>query len=127
MDDPEALLRRYYREVWLEGRVDVLDELLAAEYRDHDPPPGFGADRESARRLVEAFRAGVTDASFAILAIVTAGDSAAAQWRLDWTQRGPFFGDPAADGRRMTLRGSDLIRVRDGRIAEIHHVEDLRG
>jgi ketosteroid isomerase-like protein len=126
MNEVGDLLRRYYREVWIEGRMEALDELVAEDYRDHDPPRGFGSDRESAGRLVEAFRAGMTDASFTILAIVAAGDSAAAHWLLEWTQAGPLLGDPAADGRRLRLRGSDLIRVRDGRIAEIHHVEDMR-
>jgi hypothetical protein len=52
-------------------------------------------------------------------------ERAAAQRRLDRLQAGPFLGDPAADGRRLSLRGADLIRVRDGRITDIHHVETL--
>ena len=32
---------------------------------------------------------------------------------------------PAADGHRLTLRGADLVRVIDGRITDIHHVENV--
>jgi ketosteroid isomerase-like protein len=109
----EQLLRRYYEEVWLAGRVELLDELLAPDYVDHDPPPGFGGDRDDARRFATAFTAGLRNARFEILALVAAQDAAAAHWRLEWTQ----------DGRRLAMRGCDLIRVRDGRIAEIFHVE----
>jgi ketosteroid isomerase-like protein len=125
MSEAERVLRRYYREVWERGRLDVLDELLADGYVDHDPPPGFGSDRTSARRLVEAFTAGLREPRLFVLALVAGPDTAAAHWRLDWLQAGPFLGDPAADGRRLSMRGSDLIRVSDGRITDIHHVENV--
>jgi hypothetical protein len=44
---------------------------------------------------------------------------------LEWLQEGPFPGDPAADGRRLSLCGSDLIEVEGGRISAIYHVENL--
>jgi ketosteroid isomerase-like protein len=111
----EQLLRRYYEEVWVAGRMDVLDELLAPDYRDHDPPPGFGPGRADARRFAAAFTAELREPRFEVLALVADVDAAAAHWRLEWTQ----------DGRRLAMRGCDLIRVRDGRIAEIFHVERL--
>jgi predicted SnoaL-like aldol condensation-catalyzing enzyme len=113
MTQAAELLRRYYEEVWVAGRVEALDELLSPDYRDHDAPPGYGADRESARRLAADFMAGVRSPQLEILALVATADAAAAHWRFEWT---------GADGRR-SLRGSDLIRVVDGRIAEIRHVE----
>jgi predicted ester cyclase len=103
----------------------VLDELLADDYCDHDPPPGFGADRESARRLVAEFTAGLTEPKLTILALVASGDTAAAHWSLEWRQAGPFLGNPAGNGRRLSMRGSDLIRVADGQISDIHHVENV--
>jgi hypothetical protein len=42
MGEPEQVLSRYYREVWEGGRVDVLDELLAEDYTDHDRRPASG-------------------------------------------------------------------------------------
>jgi ketosteroid isomerase-like protein len=124
-EGPADLLRHYYQAVWVEGRVDALDELLADDYRDHDPPPGFGADRDSARRLAAAFSAGVREPAFTICALVCDADAAAAHWLLEWTQAGPLLGNAAANGRRLSLRGADLVRVRDGRIVEIHHVEGI--
>jgi hypothetical protein len=124
-DGAGAILGRYYREVWVQRNVDALDGLLAPGYVDHDPPPGSGPDRASARALAAAFTAGMRDAELTILGLVADDTHAAAHWRLEWTQAGPFLGDPAADGARLALRGSDLVRVEDGRIAEIHHVENV--
>jgi ketosteroid isomerase-like protein len=111
----EQLLRRYYEEVWAQRRVEALDELLAPDYVDHDPPAGFGGDRDDARRFAAAFTAKLREPRFEILALVATPAAAAAHWRLEWTQ----------DGRRLVMRGSDLVRVRAGRIAEIFHVERL--
>lgn len=124
-DAAERLLRRYYDEVWIAGRVEALDELLADGYRDHDPPPGHPPDREGARRFAAAFVAGLREPRLTILSLVTDGDTAAAHWRLEWIQDGPLLGDPAFDGLALRMRGADAITVAAGRIAEIHHVERL--
>jgi ketosteroid isomerase-like protein len=126
-DTPEQVLRRYYQEVWVEGKLDVLDDLLAPDYRDHDPPPGFTRDLAAARRLVDTFVSARRDAEFTIIALIGGGDQAAAQWHLEWTQVGPFLGHSAADGRRLWLRGADHVRVLGGRITDIHHVENILG
>jgi ketosteroid isomerase-like protein len=121
----ERLLRRYYQTVWIEGRLGALDELLAEDYYDHDPPPGFGHDRTAARHLAQTFVAGLHDPCMTIVALVATTDAAAAHWRLRWTQQGPLLGDPAFDGHRLVMRGADLIRVADGRITDIYHTERL--
>jgi hypothetical protein len=122
----ERLLRRYYQDVWIEARIDALDRLLAEDYRDHDPPPGFSPDRAGARRFAQAFIPGLRDPRLTILALVATEYAAAAHWRLEWTQEGPLLGDPTFDGQRLVMRGADSIEVAGGRITGIHHLERLR-
>jgi SnoaL-like domain len=62
-DSPEQVLRRYYRHVWVEGRISALDELLAPNYRDHDPPPGYTSDRAGARKLAAALVSNMRETS----------------------------------------------------------------
>lgn len=126
MPEPaERLLRRYYDEVWVGGPIDGLDELLADDYRDADPPPGFAADKAGAKLFAAAFVAGLRHPRLTILTLLATPAAASAHYRLEWTQQGPLLGDPAHDGRPMRLRGADAIAVLGGRIAEIHHVERL--
>jgi SnoaL-like polyketide cyclase len=126
-DSPEQVLRRYYQHVWAEGRVEALEDLLASNYCDHDPPPGYDGDRLAAQRFATALLSTMRDVQLTILALVATDRDAAAHWRLEWTQHGPFLGDPAADGRRITLRGADLARVDAGKITDIYHVENVLG
>jgi ketosteroid isomerase-like protein len=117
MPEPaERLLRRYYHDVWVAGRVDALDELLADDYRDCDPPPGYPPDRAGAKQFAAAFVAGLRDPRLTILSLVATADAAAAHWRLEAT---------LVDGRPLAMRGADTIAVGGGRITRIHHVERL--
>ena len=126
-DSPEQVLRRYYQEVWVDGRIDALDDLLAPDYVDHDPPPGYAGDASAAREFARMFVAGMRDAKLTILALVATADEACAHYSLEWTHCGPFLGNSNADGRRLILRGSDLVRVADGRITDIYHAENVLG
>ena len=59
--DPRDLLERYYREAWVDGNADVLDELLADDYVDRTPPPGFDGSRETQKQVVAFMRDSSTD------------------------------------------------------------------
>ena len=106
-DANRAVVRRYYREVWETGRVEALDELLAAEYRDHDPLPGFGGDRRDAAAMVEAALSSLPARHLDVQHVVVEGDLAAAHWSLSWR---------SAEGVAGRMRGHDFFRVQDGRI-----------
>ena len=127
MDEDRDLLSRYYHEVWGAGNVDALEELLTDDYIDHDPSPGFGPDKQAAKKLTAAVTSGMKDGRLTIRAVIVEGDRAAAHWTHTWTQIGDFLGRFPADGRQLHLRGHDFFRLRNGRIAEIWHCEDLLG
>jgi len=123
----KELLGRYYSEVWERGNADACDELLADDYVDHDPAPGFGTDRAAAKQLVAAVTGGMKDVAMDVEHVIIEGDMAAAHWRMQWTQVGDFMGMVPADGRRIALHGHDFYRVRGGRIVDIWHCEDFLG
>ena len=52
-------------------------------------------------------------------------DKVLAYWTFTGTNTGPLFGAPAT-GRRVEIDGTDLLRIRNGRIVEQWHVEELQ-
>ena len=93
---------------------------------DHTPPPGFDVSRQTQKQVAGYMAATSSEKSLDLHTVVVDGDRAAAYWTMAWTQHGDFFGTPA-DGKRMTMRGADFYRFRDGKIAETWHVEDMLG
>ena len=121
----KELVRRYYAEVWAKGDASHIEDFLTDDYEDHNPFPGLGADREGAAAMLTAVMADTSDVTMDVGHVVAEGDFVAAHWRMQWTQHGMFMGMVPAEGRSLTLEGHDFMRMADGRIAEIWHVEDV--
>jgi predicted ester cyclase len=59
-----------------------------------------------------------------LLCTLADGDLAVDHWIFRGTHTGELDGVPPT-GRRVEFGGFDLARIRNGRIAEIWHVEDM--
>ena len=74
------------------------------------PPDGERFEGQAAvRGFWERLFASTPDAHFATEELIAAGDRAIVRWRYTWTN---------ADGSLGHVRGIDLFRVRDGKVAE---------
>jgi cation diffusion facilitator family transporter len=96
------------------NRHDV-DAVMAAMTHDcvfenTSPPSGERFEGQTAvRRAWEEFFAGSPSARFDGEDVVATGDRCVVQWRYTWTDD---------DGSESQLRGVDVLRVRDGKVAE---------
>jgi steroid delta-isomerase-like uncharacterized protein len=123
----EATVRRYFKEVWSEGRLDVLDELLTEDYVNHtpsmpNPPPGPAG----LKPIVAAFRQAFPDLHFTVEDVIVEGDRVAARVRMEGTHTGPLFGI-APTGRHVSVEQVNVELFRAGRIAEHWRVTDELG
>lgn len=121
------VLQRYYDQVWRDGNVDAIDEILSPEHVDETPPPGFDGTRESQKQIAALMRDSSKDKTIDLLDIVVDGDRAAGVWKMSWTQIGDLWGMVPADGKRIELHGIDYFRLDGDRIVRTRHVEDWLG
>ena len=126
MADSRETLRRMY-DAWEKGNAEAFGELLADDYVDRNPTPGFTADKEGAKQFLAATMSATKDVSMNVEGIVVDGEHGAAHYTIEWTQVGDFMGMIPADGKRLSMRGHDFIRFENGLIAELWHCEDLFG
>ncbi len=124
---PREIVQRYYDEVWRDGNVDAIDELLSELHVDETPPPGFDGSREAQKQIAAMMRDTAKDKTVDVLDVVVDGERVAGAWRMHWTQVGDLWGMVPADGRRVELDGLDYFVVRDGRIVRTRHVENWLG
>jgi predicted ester cyclase len=120
----ETLARRYFNEVWNEGKVDVLDELLSPDYINHtpsagSPPPG----PNGLKPIVLAIRRAFPDLHFDIEDVVVGPDEMAIRTTMTETHEGDLFGI-APTHRRVTVMQIQIERVENGRIVEHCRVTD---
>jgi len=122
----EALVRRFYEEVWNEGNVEITEEIFAPEYVRHDLRPTRAAPGGAGMAAIAAtFRAAFPDLRMEVDLILSDGDLVAARWTSTGTFSGPW-GDASPTGVRATFSGVNIFRIRDGLVVELwNHRDDL--
>lgn len=111
--------RRYREELW-HGRLEVADEIFDDDCSLEvlDPvTPHVGRGPQAARELVTLYRTGFPDARFAVEEVIAEADRVALRWSAEATHTGEVLGVPAT-GTSITASGTDLFRIRDGKIVE---------
>jgi len=125
MGTNKQLVRRLYDEV-LNGRnLGLVDELVRADYIEHDPLPGQGVGLDGVKDRFTMLIQGL-DPHFTIEDMVAEGDRVVVRWTNTGTQVGDFLGIPAT-GRTFSIPGIDIYRIKDGKLAEHWHVVDVYG
>lgn len=114
----KGIMRRYFEEGWNGGNLAVLDEIVAADYVNHNPfVPGLPAGPEGLKPILAGFRAAFPDLHFDIVGQVAEGDKVVTRWMMRGTHQGEFMGIPAT-GRMVAAGGVQIERIVDGRIVE---------
>ncbi|MFD9127984.1 ester cyclase [Kitasatospora sp. NPDC059571] len=100
-----------------DGSLDVLDELVAVDYRDHDiaNDPDISG-REGVRQAIRGWRTGF-DFAFTVESQVADGDEVATRWSWTGMHRGEFMGLPATD-KKVEMTGMTVFRFKDGMVQE---------
>jgi steroid delta-isomerase-like uncharacterized protein len=118
------IVTRYFEEVWNEGKVEVLDQIMSPDYINHspslpDPRPG-PADLKP---IVLAMRDGIADLHYEILDMVATADKVAIHLRVTGTHTGPLFGIPAT-GRQIDVHQMQIEWIRGGKIWQHWRITD---
>ncbi|MFC5028756.1 ester cyclase [Streptomyces sp. So13.3] len=122
----KAACRRFFEEIANDGNLDAIEEIFAADYRDHDPnneTPTMGT--AALREEVAGYRAGF-DFRFTIDDQLAEGDRVANRWTWTATHVAEFRGMPATD-RQARMTGQTVFRFQDGMIVEAWWNHDMLG
>lgn len=117
----KEIVRRWNEETYNERNLDVIDELAADDYINHNGD----ADRARYKALAAEMMAAYTDGGITLQEIVAQGDMVAVSWRMYGTHTGEFMGVPAT-GREEVYQGVSMYRIADGKIVEDWSVSERR-
>ena len=124
MEDANVAIVRRVVDVFNSGDLAVFDELIAADYVNHDAPPGAVQGREGRKQVVAMFRGAFPDLRSTVLDVVADRDKVVVRANMQGTQNGTFMGRPPS-GRAVSVTAIDIYRISDGQIAERWGVMDM--
>jgi steroid delta-isomerase-like uncharacterized protein len=116
-EENKTVVRDFIDSLFTKGDLGAVDDYLADDFVNHDPPVGVSADREGMRAAGSIFRAAFPDWHSDVHLLVGEGDIVVERFTASGTHKGELFG-VAASGKVISLPGINVFRIRDGRIVE---------
>jgi len=124
-DENKRLVKRFVDEVFGQGQLESIDELVAPDFVSHTF--GFTDDgRNKLRAATERVHASLTDVDFAVEDLIAEEDRVAVLLTAGATVVDEFMGVPAA-GKSYSIGEIHWFRLADGRIVENWHQHDALG
>ena len=118
----KQVVRRWFEEVWNQGRVETIDELMATDAVAH----GLGADMhgpEQFKPFHAQFREAFPNIRIEMQELIAEGDKVAFSYIACGKHDGALMGF-LATGRESRFSGMGIVRVKNGQIVEGWNVFD---
>jgi len=112
-EENKAIVRRFYTEVWNNGRVELVDEFIAPSFVNHGFGAETGSDRESFKQLICKVR---DELKFrhTVEELIAEGDTVVA--RL--SGYGETAAKDARSGEPLTGMGVVIWKLQNGQMTE---------
>lgn len=126
-EECEALVSRYFNEIMNQGKVDVVEEVVDANFSfiiPTQPEPFRGY--EGFRGFVLYLRNAFPDLHFDVERQVVEGNKVAARWKITGTHKGEFLGAPPTN-RKIEDHGVDIFTIHKGKLLSVHVNENDLG
>jgi steroid delta-isomerase-like uncharacterized protein len=117
-EENKTIVSDFIGALFTRGDPNAVDDYLAEDFVNNDPPFGASADREGMRSAGAMFRAVFPDWRSDLHLLVAEGDIVVEMFTATGTHTGTEIMGVAPSGRTVTLPGINIFRLRDGRIVE---------
>jgi steroid delta-isomerase-like uncharacterized protein len=119
----KAVIRRLIEEVYNQGNLDVVDELMAPDIFDHGAVPEHQHGIDAFKHVIEWVRDLSSDIHYDIDDVIAEVDKVAVRMTVSGTDTGTFRGIPPT-GKRFSVDYVHWFRLADGKVAEMWAVRD---
>ena len=122
----KALVRRFYEEID-KGNLDAMDEFVAEDYLDHNPPPfpGLPPGREGLKQSFKIFQT-ATPGRHQIEDQIAEGDKVVTRLTSFGKHEGDLPGAPRT-GNDLKMTSITIHRIADGKLVEKWAEKDVMG
>jgi steroid delta-isomerase-like uncharacterized protein len=118
IENNKRLVRRLVEEIWNQGNLDVIDEIVTSDYVRHDPGwPEEISGREGLREKLCSIRRAFGDLEVTVEDLIAESDRVVVRWRMKGTHQADFMGIMPTR-LDIALVGMSMHRMDNGQIAE---------
>jgi steroid delta-isomerase-like uncharacterized protein len=123
----KAIAARIPLEVFNQGKLEVVDEVIADNNVDHSTrPPGVPSGKEGVKILAKSLRSAFPDLKIVIDLQVAEGDLVVQHATSTGTMKGEFAGMPPS-GKTAKWEAIHISRIKDSKVVEHWMVQDQLG
>lgn len=126
MQDNSQIVRRFVEEVLNQGKIESTGEFFWEDMVEQVPFPGQGPGVEGLKDVVRGMRTAFPDLHWSVEEQISEGDKVVTRFVWTGTHQAEFLG-VAATGRRVSVWGTVIDRIRGGKIQETRLIMDALG
>ena len=120
-DEPEALVHRWFEDLFNRGELSVADEILSEHVEYHGPPslsPQDVTGPADIKEYVDVYKTAFPDMVYSVEEVHTTEGETRVRWTATGTHESDLFGmDPT--GEMMTVEGISVFRTDEDGIRDI--------
>ncbi len=121
------VVRRLYKEVWNERKLNVADEVISKSHALIDPTfTGSAVGPAAYKTQVQRFVAAFPDLRFSVDEYVCEKDKVVAAWIISGTHKGEVFGI-APTNKKVSVPGITIHQLSNGKILDSQAMWDAHG
>jgi len=118
VQETKALVRRLLDEMNNRANIEIIDELVAPDFVEHEPnPPGIPPNREGVKSVFSLYHSAFSDIHAAIDDMIAEDDKVVVFMTVHATHTGEFAGIPPT-GKRLAVQVLDIFRVAGDQVRE---------
>ena len=125
-EENKAIARRFMEEVWNQRNMDVFDELISAEYVHHDEPCAGTQTAAEFKDWISGVQNLIPDLHTTVEDVLAEGDQVVVRGKTQGTHTREIWGI-APTGKPLKVRGINITRIADGKMAEGWITQDRMG
>ena len=125
--DNKAIVRRFYEEVWIKRKLEVVNELISPSHALQGPNIfGSSIGPEAYKRQVSNLIEAYPDLRWIIEDTIAEKDKVVACWTFSGTHKGDYMGVPATN-KKVSVSGITIHHITGGKIMDSHTNWDALG
>lgn len=123
----KTIVKRFYEEVWNEGKMKAVDAWLSPSHALVDPNTTDSmTGPEAYKVVVSRFLRAFSNLKFEVQDMVSEKDKVAASWVISGVHTGEYNGlEPT--NRKISVEGISIHQIADGKIMDTYSVWDTLG